>query len=165
MRFALLLGQNGYADEAQTVFNHAASVLDYMDGKPNLPLLLLTFGMGPGQVPYTPQRLQAMAHLGLSVPGIDNQFLSAEEKRAHLAEALRLQPGLTPAYFYRGLALTGRSGHLRETRDAFRAAALRGGMDTKAAVDKAMKEGSVEERARAEQDEENLHKKQVARKK
>ena len=165
MRFALLLSQNGYADEAQTVFNRAANVLDYMDGKPNLPRLLPPFGTGPGQVPYTPQRLQAMAHLRLSVPGIDNQFLSAEEKRAHLVEALRLQPGLAPAYFYRWLAFTNRSGHLREARDAFRAAALRGGMDTKAAVDKAMKEGSVEERAQAEQDEENLHKKQAAQKK
>lgn len=165
MKFALLLSQNGYADEAQSVFNHAANVLDYMDGKPNLPLLLPPFGKGPGRVPYTPQRLQAMAHLGLNVPGIDNQFLSDEEKRAHLAEAIRLQPDLGLAYFYKGKAIAGRAGHLREARDAFRAAALYGDAGTKAAVDKMMKDYAVEGNAQVEQDLEDQHKKQAAQKK
>lgn len=165
MKFALLLSQSGDADEARTVFNRAANILDYMDGKPNLPLLLPPSGMGPGRVPYTPQRLQAMAHLGLNVPGIDNQFLSDEEKRAHLAEAIRLQPDLGLAYFYKGKAIAGRAGHLREARDAFRAAALYGDAGTKAAVDKMMKDYAVEGNAQVEQDLADQHKKQAAQKK
>jgi len=165
MKFALLLSQSGNADEAQTVFNRAAAILDYTDGKPNLPLLLPPFGKGLGQVPYTPQRLQAMAHLGLSVPGIDNQFLSDEEKRAHLGEALHLQPNMAPAYFYQAQALAGRPGHSRETRDALRAAALYGDAGTKAAADKLMKDSSVEGNAQAEQALEDQHKKEAARKK
>jgi len=165
MKFALLLSQSGDADEAQAVFNRAAAILDFTDGKPNLPLLLPPFGKGPGQVPYTTQRLQAMAHLGLSVPGIDNQFLSDEEKRAHLAEAIRLQPNMAAAYFYRAKALAGRPGHSRETWNALRAAALYGDAGTKAAVDKLMKDFSVEGNAQAEQTLEEQHKKEAAQKK
>ena len=165
MKFALVLNQAGHAAEARTVYNHAAVELNYMDGKPNLPLLLPLLGMGPGQVPYTSRRLQVLAHLGLGVPGIDNQFLSDEEKRGHLEEAIHLQPDLGLAYFYKGKALVSRPGHDRETRDALRAAALYGDAGTKAAVDKMMKDYSVEGNAQAEQDLEDQHKKQAAQKK
>jgi len=163
MEYALLLNQSGQADEALFVYHTAAARLNYMDGKPNLPVLLPTFGDGPNQLPYTPARLQALAYVGLGVPSSHN--VDDKERVSHLDEAIRLQPDLGLAYFYKGKALVSRPGHDRETRDALRAAALYGDAGTKAAVDKMMKDYSVEGNAQAEQDLEDQHKKQAAQKK
>jgi len=165
MKFALLLSQAGYADEAMTVYNYAAGQINFTDKKPNLAILLPAFGLGPGKLPYSSKRFQAMAHLGLGVSGLYNEFLSDEEKRGHLDEAIRLQPDMAVAYFYKAQALAGRAGRLREARDAFRAAALHGDAATRAEVDKAMKASSIEGNAQVEQDLENQHKKQAAQKK
>ncbi len=160
MKFALLLSQAGYADEALAVYHHAVPLINYMDGKQNIPVLLPAFGLAPGQVPYTPRCLQALAHAGIAIKTQDR-----EAEAAHLEEAIRLQPNLGLAYFYKAKTIAGRAGHLREARDAFRAAALYGDAGTRAAVDKMMKDYAVEGNAQAEQDLEAQHKKQAAQKK
>ena len=160
MQFVLLLSQAGYTDEALKVYHHAAPLLNYTDGKQDIPVLLPALGLAPGQVPYTPRRLQALAHVGIAVKTQDGQ-----NERAHLQEAIRLQPHLAPAYFYKGRALERQGGHLREARDAFRAAALYGDADTRATVDKVIEETRIEEHAQAEQGAEDLQKKQAAQKK
>ena len=160
MKFAILLSQAGYADEARTVYHHAAGLLNYMDGKQNIPIMLPAFGLAPGQLPYTPRRLQALAQVGITFVTRDG-----EDDQAHLAEAIRLQPDLALAYFYKGKALSGRPGSSRATRDALRAAARYGDAGMRAEVDKLMKADSVEGNAQVEQDLEDQHRKQAAPKK
>lgn len=160
MQFVLLLSQAGYTDEALSVYQHAVPLVNYMDGKQNIPVLLPTPGSVPGQLPYTPRRLQALAHLGIAIKTQDSQ-----NERAHLDEAIRLQPDMAPAYFYKGKALAERPGHARETRDAFHSASLYGDAQTKAEVDKAMKHSSIESEARFEQEKEGIQKNKAARKK
>ncbi len=161
MQFVLLLSQAGYADEALTVYTHAASLLNYMDGKQNIPMMLPAFGSAPGQVPYSAKRVKALAHVGIAVKTQDGQ-----EKQTHLDEAIRLQPDLATAYFYKGRqALTFQTGHSREARDAFRAAARYGDPSMRAEVAKATEGFSIERDAKYEQDMEDLHKKQMMQKK
>lgn len=160
MEYVLLLNQSSQTDEALLIYHYAAARLNYQDGKQNLRVLLPALGLAPGQLPYTPERLQALAHLGIAIHSQDDQ-----EKRAHLDEAIRLQPDMAPAYFYKGQALRSQNGHLREARDAFQVAARYGDTDTRTAVDKVMKEGDVEGHAQAEQAGEDQHKKEAAQKK
>lgn len=160
MKFAILLSQAGYGDEARTVYHHAAGLLNYMDGKQNIPIMLPALGPAPGQLPYTPRRLQALAQVGITFVTRDG-----EDDQAHLAEAIRLQPDLALAYFYKGKALVGRPGHLRETRDALRMAARYGDAGTRAEVARLMKAGSVEGNAQVEQDLEDQHRNQATPKK
>ncbi len=161
MQFVLLLSQAGDTDEALVVYHHAAALLNYMDGKQNIPVMLPALGFAPDQLPYTPKRLQALAHVGIAVKTQDSQ-----NERTHLDEAIRLQPDMAAAYFYRGRqALRGQPGHFREAREAFRTALLYGDAGTKAEVEKAMKNSSVEYYAESEQDMEDLHKKRAVQKK
>lgn len=100
MLFASLLDKAGQTGEAKMVYNHAASLLKYMDGKPSDGYLMPLFGAEPGQIPYTSNRLQALTQVGLGIDSLDTQEVKRTEKIAHLREAIRLYPESPVAYAY-----------------------------------------------------------------
>lgn len=108
MEFVLLLSQAHQDVEAQKVYKRAAHVLNYQDsqftGKPFLKVLLPEFG--PGKIAYTPQRLQAMAHVTLSVlsAGFDGKVAMPE-----IQKAIQLYPDSAVAYYYLGERLQAKS--------------------------------------------------------
>ena len=146
MSFALLLAQTGRTEEAVYVYQHSADGLNYMDGKPHLKVMLPTFGNGEGQVPYTPELLQAMAHVGLAVNSQDDT-----EKLAHLDAAIRLQPDMPQAYFYKGETLWGEPHRDREALAAYRTARRLSYVDTQLVIDQVMEATGVEKLAALEQ--------------
>lgn len=104
MEFVLVLSQAHQDAEAQKVYKQAAHVLNYQDSQSNggrsfLKVLLPEFGPGPGQVAFTPQRLQAMAHVTLSIlsAGFDGKAAMPEVQKA-----LQLYPDSPVAYYYLG---------------------------------------------------------------
>ena len=99
--YALLLARTGQGQEAVKFYLEGAHRLNFdADDKPNLKVTLPTFGNGEGQVLYTPELLQAMAHVGIAVYSQDDK-----EKLAHLDAAIKLQPDMPQAYFYKGQTL------------------------------------------------------------
>ncbi len=162
MEFVLLLSKAGQEQEALTVYRRAVGFVNYMDGHQNVDVLLPDFQSGGWA--YTPQRLQAMAHLGLAVghgyPG------NWETKKAlvDIQEANRLAPDSPLPYFYKGRRLVGIGGRSRETLAAFRMATQLGDDDTKAMVDKKLKDYSIEADAKVEQEMEDIQKNKAAQK-
>ncbi len=113
MQFALLLNKTGRSNEAMSVYNRAASALDYQDsqsngGKPHLKVLFPEIVTGdplPNQVQYTPARLQALVDVALAFK--QNGFWSYKEIKAHAQEAARLYPDSAAVQYYVGDALSG----------------------------------------------------------
>lgn len=149
MEFALLLAQTEQTDEAVYVYHHAAAGLNYMDGKQHLKVLLPAFGDADGQVPYSPQRLQALAHVGIAVYSQDEK-----EKLAHLDEAIRLQPDMPQAYYYKGQFLWSKPGRSREALAAYQKARHFASIDTQLLIDQVVKENDLEKAAASEQENE-----------
>ncbi len=159
MEFVLLLSKGGHEEEALRVYRRAAGLLNYVDGKQDLDVPLPDFG--PGGWAYTPQRMQAMAYVGLAVgPG----SWDTKKALAELQKASNLAPDSPVPYFYKGRRLAGKPGRSREALAALHMAAQLGDEDTKAAVDKRLKDWSVERNAKVEQEMEDLQKKQAAQK-
>ncbi len=98
MEYALLLNETGQQDEALTVYRHGAQLLNYMDGRPHLKLMLPDFGDGTGQIAFTPERLQALAQVGWAIDHVDFDTKGAW---ARLQQAAGLFPDSPVPYFYR----------------------------------------------------------------
>jgi tetratricopeptide (TPR) repeat protein len=97
--FVLLLNKTGQAQEAVSVYNYAIARIDFDpgSGKQAVDVLLPQFGDGPGQVPYTPQGLEAMAHLAITVTTNDMNI-----GRTNAQEAVGLAPDSALAHYYLG---------------------------------------------------------------
>lgn len=111
MEYVLLLSQAHQDAEAQKVYKRAAYVLNYQDskfngGKPFLKVLLPEFGTGPGQVAYTPQRLQAMAHVTLSLL---SSWFDGKVAMPEIQKAIQLYPDSAVANYYLGERLFAKS--------------------------------------------------------
>lgn len=112
MPFVLLLNKTGQSAEAMSVYNRAAYLLDYEDsenhgGKPTLKVLLPEVAMEPTsaeQVPYTPERLQALADTALAHEEMG--FGSNAEAITHMKEAAKLYPDSAAIQYYLGDALS-----------------------------------------------------------
>ena len=98
MEYSRLLSLTGQQDEALTVYRHGAQMLNYIDGHPRPRLMLPDFGDGPGQVAFTPQRLQALAQVGWAEDHSDFDVAGAG---ARLQQAVSLFPDSPVPYFYR----------------------------------------------------------------
>ena len=167
MEFVLLLGKAEQEQEALTVYQRAAHLLNYQDaqfngGKPYLDVMLPEFGGGPSEVTYTPQRLAAMAHVGIAY---EREDLDHKLAQTELQKAIDSAPDSPVPYFYKGQSIIRAGGHRREALKDFQTAAQLGNDDTKAVVDKKLKDYDIEADAKVEQDMENLQKKQAAQKK
>ena len=111
--YALVLVKTHHAAEAIQMYNHGASMLDYEGsadngGKPFLKVLFPEVVMGdaqPGQVSYTPERLQALADVLLTHE--QRWFWSYKEVKAHAEEAVKLYPDSAAVQYYFGEALSG----------------------------------------------------------
>ena len=118
MSFALLLVQAGQADEAVYVYHHAAANLNYQDGKPHLKVMLPAFGNGEGQLPYyapsSCKRWRMSASRSIR--------RTRKEKLANLDAAIKLQPDMPQAYYYKGYALYGKPGQDRAALAAYQQA-------------------------------------------
>ncbi len=138
MEYVLLLSQAHQDIEAQKVYKRAAYVLNYQDskftGKPFLKVLLPEFGPGSGQVAYTPQRLQAMAHVTLSIlsAGFDGKVAMPE-----IQKALQLYPDSAVANYYLGERLYAKSD--KGAKAAYEKAAHLGDAKAGAAAQDALK--------------------------
>ncbi len=146
MEFALLLAQTAQPDEAVYVYHHAAAGLNYMDDKPNLKVMLPAFGDAEWQIPYSPQALEAMAHVGLAIYSQEEK-----EKLAHLDAAIKLQPNMPQAYYYKGQVLWSESGRSREALASYQQARHFAGIDTQLVIDQVIKENDLEKGAALEQ--------------
>lgn len=146
MEFALLLSQSGQAQESLAVYHKAAAEIDYVEGKQKIDVLLPAFGDSEGQVPYSTQALQAMAHVGIAVYSQDDK-----EKRAHLEAAIKLQPDMPQAYYYKGQALWGEPGRSREALAAYQTARHFAGVDTQLLIDHVIEKNGLEKAAASEQ--------------
>ena len=99
MNYCLVLLQTGQEQEALAMYNRGLPLLNYDHGRQKLDVLLPV--IGPGESPYTPQFLQAMACLGVGI-----ETSGFDEKR--LKEAVKLAPDSVAANFYLGKYLFGR---------------------------------------------------------
>ncbi len=138
MQFALLLQRTNHIEEAVTAYRRGAYLLNYRDsenheGKPYLKVMLPTFGSG-GDIPYTPQRLQALAHIAIA---IETFSFGDKEALAHLREAARLYPDSPVAHFYLGEQLHRMQN--REAKSAYAKAAALGDDRVGAAAQEALK--------------------------
>lgn len=97
MEYARLLSLTGQQEEALTVYRHGAQMLNFMDGHPRTGLMLPDFGDGPGQIAFTPQRLQALAQVGWAKDHSDFDVAGAG---ARLQQAAALFPDSPVPYFY-----------------------------------------------------------------
>lgn len=98
MDFAILLSQSGQQEEAVRVYQQAAHTLNYNGDKPKLTMMFPEFGDGPGQIAFTPKRLQALADVGWVFDHVDFDRAGA---RKRLQEAVELYPDSPVVYFYR----------------------------------------------------------------
>ena len=167
MEFVLLLGKAKQEQEALTVYQRAAHLLNYQDaqfngGKPYLDVMLPEFGGGPSELTYTPQRLAAMAHVGIAY---EREDLDHKLAQTELQKAIDSAPDSPVPYFYKGQSIIRAGGHRREALTDFQTAAQLGNDDTKAAVDKKLKDYSIERDAKVEQDMEDTQKNKVMPKK
>ncbi len=167
MEFALLLSKAGQEPEALTVYRRAAHLLNYQDadtngGKPYLDVLLPEFGGTPNEWAYTPERMQAMAYVAHAYERDDFGHKLAQ---AELQRAIDLAPDSPVPYFYKAQSIIGAAGHRREALADLRTAAQLGDESTRAAAVKGLKDWNLEHDAKAEQDREDLQRKQAAQKK
>ncbi len=135
MDFVLALSRDQQDAEAQKVYKQAAYVLNYegskSTGKPFLRVLLPEFGTAPGDIAETPERLQAMAYVALSLEhGEIGNPLGIEETQ----NAVRLYPDSPVANYYLGEQLLLR--HRHEAKTAFIKAAQLGDPQVKAEAHK-----------------------------
>ena len=144
--YALVLAKTGQTELATEFYQEGAARLNYIDGKPNLKVMLPAFGDGEGQVPFSPQALQAMAHVGIGVYSQD-----FKEKLAHLDAAIKLQPDMPQAYYYKGQVLYGMSGRSRAALAAYQQARHFAGIDTQLLIDQVIQENELEKAAAQEQ--------------
>ncbi len=144
--YALVLAETGQAQEAVTFYHEGARRLNYIDGKQNLKVMLPAFGDAEWQIPYSPQALQAMAHVGLAIYSQEEK-----EKLAHLDAAIKLQPNMPQAYYYKGQVLWSESGRNREALAAYQKARHFAGIDTQLQIDQVIKENDLEKAAALEQ--------------
>lgn len=138
MQFALLLQRTNHIEEAVTAYRRGAYLLNYRDsenheGKPYLKVMLPTFGSG-GDIPYTPQRLQALAHIAIA---IETFSFGDKEALAHLREAVQLYPDAPVAHFYLGEQLHRMQN--KEAKSAYAKAAALGDDQVVAAAQEALK--------------------------
>lgn len=139
MEFVLLLSKAGQKQEALAVYRRAAHLLNYRDadtngGKPYLKVLLPEFGVDPNAAVYTPQRLQAMARVAIS---IEAGAFGSKDALPQVQEAVRLYPDSPITYFYLGEQL-----HLmqrKEAKAAYAKAAALGDEEIGAAAQEVMK--------------------------
>jgi tetratricopeptide (TPR) repeat protein len=137
MQFASVSSRAGQVSEALFVYNRAAHLLDYEDsqyhgGKPFLKVLLPELAAeptSPEQVPYTPERLQALADTALAHGEMG--FGSLKEATAHMKEAVKLYPDSAVAHYYLGEVLPSRT---PEQKAAYQKAAELGDERTAAAA-------------------------------
>jgi len=100
MEYARLLSLTGQQEEALFVYRTGAQRLNYIDGHPHLKLMLPDFGDGPGQIGFTPTRLQALAQVGWAE---DHSDFDEAGARARLQQAVSLFPDSPLPYFYRAM--------------------------------------------------------------
>ena len=108
MQFASVLSRAGQVSEALFVYNRAAHLLDYEDsqyhdGNPTLKVLFPEVVMGdalPGQVQYTPERLQALADTVLAHEEMGLEH--GPEAVDHAREAVTLYPESAVTHYYLG---------------------------------------------------------------
>lgn len=139
MEFVLLLNRAGQEPEARAVYHRAAHLLNYRDadtngGKPYLKILLPEFDNRPNAIPYTPQRLQAMVRVAIS---IEAGAFGGKDALPQVQEAVRLYPDSPITYFYLGEQL-----HLmqkKEAKAAYAKAAALGDEEIGAAAQEVMK--------------------------
>ncbi len=131
MEYALLLSEAGRTQEALTVYRRGERVVDYIDGHQNVDLLLPTFR--PGGWAYTPQRLRAMAHIGLAMDRVGRDDKAA---LAHLQKAVALAPDSPLPYFYRSRLAYTYLGQIEKAKVDYEHARQFGDADVEAAVEK-----------------------------
>ena len=111
MEYVLLLSQAGHIQEAVSVYNRAANLLDYdpADGHQREKVLLPQFGVGLRREAYTAQELEAMAHLavGMELFGASGYF--DKKPLEQFQKAVDLAPNSAAAHFYLGKYLFGKS--------------------------------------------------------
>ena len=139
MEYALLLSQTHQEIEAQKVYKRAAHLLNYQDsqfnnGKPFLKVLLPEFGTAPHQIAYTPQRLQAMAHVTLS---LYSSWFDGKIAMPEIQKALQLYPNSAVVYYYQGELLLAKDHD--GAKAAYQKAAQLGDDQTQAAVNMRLK--------------------------
>ena len=144
--YALVLAKTGQAAEAVKFYHEGAARLNFVDGKQNLKMLLPTFGDADDQVVYSPQRLQAMAHVGMAVYSQDDA-----EQLSHLDAAIKLQPDMPQAYYYTGQVLWVKAGRSRDALAAYQKARHYAGLDMQLMIDGVIKENRLEKDAALEQ--------------
>ncbi len=135
--YALVLVKTGQPAEAIQRYNHAAYLLDYeingpTKGQPKLKVLLPELALeptSPEQVPYTPERLQALADTALAYE--EKGFGISKEAIAHMQEAVTLYPDSAVTHYYLGEAFPSRS---TEQKVAYQKAAELGDEATVAAA-------------------------------
>ena len=141
MQFSLALNRASQVAEAVSVYNHAASLLDYEDsqyhdGRPYLKVLLPELVAEhplAAQVQYTSEHLQALADTALAHE--ESAFGSNKEAVAHMREAVRLYPDTAVTHYYLGEVLLGTgvsNGHAAKA--AYAEAAQLGDEQVKAAA-------------------------------
>ena len=111
MEYVLLLSQAGQVDEARRVYNRAIHLLDYdpASGRPREKVLLPELGDGSGQLPDTPQRLQAMAHLALGMELFAYSGYADQKPLEQFQWAADLAPDSAATQFYLGKYLFGKN--------------------------------------------------------
>lgn len=145
--YALVLAKTGQAQEAMKFYQEGARRINYYaDGEPHHKVMLPAFGDAEGQIPYSPQALQAMAHVGIAVYSQDEK-----EKLANLDAAIKLQPNMPQAYYYKGQVLYGTPGRSRAALAAYQQARRFAGIDTQLLIDQVIKENDLEKGAALEQ--------------
>lgn len=113
--YALVLLKTKHEAEALSAYNKAAFIADYERDQhdqnkliPHIPVLfpeVVLKDASPGQVAYTPERLQALADVVLT--WTQKGFWSYKEIKAHAEEAVKLYPDSAVVQYYVGDALSG----------------------------------------------------------
>ncbi len=139
MEFVLLLSKAGQEPEARAVYSRAAHLLNYRDadtneGKPYLKVLLPEFDNSSNAIPYTPQRLQAMARVAIA---IEAGAFGSKDALPQVQEAVRLYPDSPITYFYLGEQLKLRQ--KKEAKAAYQKAATLGDDQVGTAVQEELK--------------------------
>ena len=133
MEYVLLLSQVGQTTEALSVYQRAAGLLNYRDGQQYLDVLLPDFS--PGGLSYTPQRMQAMAHVAIAY---GKEGFNDTIALSHLQQAVALAPDMPQPYFYRAQHWSHtRNGYAKANAD-YTKAAKTGDVSVRNAVKKAL---------------------------
>jgi tetratricopeptide (TPR) repeat protein len=131
MEYARLLSLTGQHEEALTVYRHGANLLNIGDGSRHLKLMLPDFGDGPGQIPFTPNHLQALAQVGWAA---DHSDFDWKAGGARLQNAVALFPDSPVPYFYRARYEARHIHDYKAVKADFDKAAQLGGADAAGAV-------------------------------